>query len=331
MEERNEEEVARERWLEVRRTGIGGSDAGAILGLNPWSSPLKVYTSKLGLAPPTPDNERMAWGRRLEAPVRDWYAEHTGRRVITASDLFAGQVDPGSDEQIAHLLDLITTTCSIVHLDAERCTLRNVAHPWMLVTVDGFVFEPGRGWGVLEIKTAGATQKAKWQDGPPPHYGAQLQHGMACCQLGWGSFGVLFGGQEAGTLDVDRDEAFIADLIDACGAFWQGVQDGTPPDATAGDGHALAAVYPLVEDQEPLLLPPEAAAWDAEYMEHRDAEKYHGGMKKAAETKIRAAMRDRRVAVCPDGTRWTASDVASREVPAHTKAGYRRYSRAAPK
>ena len=40
----------REQWLELRRTGIGGSDAGAILGLNKYSTPLSVYLAKKDFA-----------------------------------------------------------------------------------------------------------------------------------------------------------------------------------------------------------------------------------------------------------------------------------------
>lgn len=33
-------------WLRLRKQGIGGSDAGAICGLNPYSSPIKVFWDK---------------------------------------------------------------------------------------------------------------------------------------------------------------------------------------------------------------------------------------------------------------------------------------------
>ena len=33
-------------WLELRKTGIGGTDAGAVCGLNPYSSPIKVFYDK---------------------------------------------------------------------------------------------------------------------------------------------------------------------------------------------------------------------------------------------------------------------------------------------
>ena len=32
-------ELTHDEWLDLRKTGIGGSDAGTILGVNPYSSP----------------------------------------------------------------------------------------------------------------------------------------------------------------------------------------------------------------------------------------------------------------------------------------------------
>ena len=39
-----------DRWLEMRRTGFGGSDAAAALGLNRYSSPYKLFCEKLGIS-----------------------------------------------------------------------------------------------------------------------------------------------------------------------------------------------------------------------------------------------------------------------------------------
>ena len=38
--------MSREEWLKLRKTGIGGSDAGAICGLDPYSSPMKFFWDK---------------------------------------------------------------------------------------------------------------------------------------------------------------------------------------------------------------------------------------------------------------------------------------------
>ena len=43
------EGMSESEWLEKRRAGIGGSDSGAILGMNKYATPLSVYIAKKGL------------------------------------------------------------------------------------------------------------------------------------------------------------------------------------------------------------------------------------------------------------------------------------------
>ena len=42
--------VSNAEWLRLRKTGIGGSDAGAVCGVNPYSSAMKVFQDKTGEA-----------------------------------------------------------------------------------------------------------------------------------------------------------------------------------------------------------------------------------------------------------------------------------------
>ena len=71
----------RNSWLAERRTGIGGSDVAAILGLSPWATPLTVWLDKTGRRPPTEETLAMKIGTRLEGFVADLYCEQTGRSV----------------------------------------------------------------------------------------------------------------------------------------------------------------------------------------------------------------------------------------------------------
>ena len=41
----------RNEWLKIRKTGLGGSDAGAVCGLNPHVSPMAVYRDKVSDEP----------------------------------------------------------------------------------------------------------------------------------------------------------------------------------------------------------------------------------------------------------------------------------------
>ena len=38
--------MTQKEWLQLRKTGIGGSDAGAVCGLHPYSSAMKVFRDK---------------------------------------------------------------------------------------------------------------------------------------------------------------------------------------------------------------------------------------------------------------------------------------------
>src|SRR5262245_42032680 len=67
-------------FLEARRSGLGSSDAAAILGASPFASPLDVYLAKLGLAE-SEQTEAMRFGQLLEPIVIAEYERETGRTL----------------------------------------------------------------------------------------------------------------------------------------------------------------------------------------------------------------------------------------------------------
>ena len=58
--------LSKEDWLRYRKCGITGTDAGAILGLNPYRSAFQVYYDKISDTIENIDNEAMRQGRDLE-------------------------------------------------------------------------------------------------------------------------------------------------------------------------------------------------------------------------------------------------------------------------
>ena len=55
------------QWVKARKSGVGGSDGAAIMGLNKYSSPLEVWLVKTGKQP-SPDlsgNQAVEWGNIL--------------------------------------------------------------------------------------------------------------------------------------------------------------------------------------------------------------------------------------------------------------------------
>ena len=70
-----------EEWLEERKKSLGGSDVGAVLGMNEYSSPYTVWAEKTGKLPPFEGNEWTRLGNDLEEYVADRFSEKSGLEV----------------------------------------------------------------------------------------------------------------------------------------------------------------------------------------------------------------------------------------------------------
>ncbi len=81
-------DMPREEWLKLRRTGIGGSDAGTICGLNPYSSLLELWADKTGRLPEKEETEAMRTGRDQEGYVADRFCEAAGKEVRCYDSMF---------------------------------------------------------------------------------------------------------------------------------------------------------------------------------------------------------------------------------------------------
>lgn len=209
---------SREEWLEERRTGIGGSDAAAIIGLNPWRSPMDVYLDKIGRGPDDAESEAAYWGNRLEAMVAEEFARRMGLKVHRVNAL-----------------------------------LRHPEHPFMLASIDRRVV----GGGILECKTTSAWKRDQWdEDRAPDQYIIQVQHYLAVTgeQQAW--LAVLIGGQRFQIVPVERDEDVIENLTRAEAEFWHCVETRTPPavDGSEACTQAIRALYPEAEEGSSIFL-----------------------------------------------------------------------------
>lgn len=193
-----DETTARADWLEARRTGIGGSDVAAILGLSRWSTPLDVYLQKRGETPSTPDNNAMRWGRYLEPAVRQAYADETGRVVRV-----------------------------------PEAMLRHPRHEFMVANIDGFSGDREAGdLRLFEAKTARVA--TDWgepgTDEIPQAYMLQVQHYMIVTAAPVTDVAVLIGGSDFRIYEVPADRELQDMLIEAEAEFWLRVQRGEPPE-----------------------------------------------------------------------------------------------------
>lgn len=71
-----------EEWLAERKKSLGGSDVGAILGMNDYSSPYTIWAEKTGKLPPFEGNEWTRLGNDLEGYVAQRFSEASGLKVV---------------------------------------------------------------------------------------------------------------------------------------------------------------------------------------------------------------------------------------------------------
>lgn len=171
-------------WLQYRKQGIGGSDAGAICGLNPYRTAMHVYCDKTSDSTEELDNEAMRQGREFEEYVAMRFTEATGKKVRRANFMY----------------------CS-------------TDYPFMIADVDRMVVGENAG---LECKTASPYMAEKWKDGKMPlSYQIQCYHYMAVCNADAWYLAVLIYGKEFKYYRIERDEKIIADLIRIEKDFWE--------------------------------------------------------------------------------------------------------------
>jgi len=293
----------RAEWLATRRRlGLGGSDAAAVVGASEYSTPAQVFYSKRGPIEDRPDSDITAIGRMLEEPIALRYAEKTARQVINIG---------------AHTL------------------VRNTERPWMFATLDRVVVDVG----ILECKSAnfaGWQIKHDWQDGPPLSYQVQAQHQMAVTDEPVVSIAALVGVAGFFIFDIERDNDFIAALIEAERQFWM--------------NHVIAGAVPVLDGEDETRRLVNAAwmpapgktiaitdetllAWDIERQRASEMAEEAKRLKNRADAYIINAMGDAQIATLPDGTSYKRNVVSKSEyvVNATTYTELRRLKAKAPK
>lgn len=204
-------------FLATRRSGIGGSDIGAILGLSPWRTPYDVFLEKTSPDITPKESDSMYWGTVLEDVVASEYQIRTGRRV-----------------------------------QRVRQTMRHPEYDFAIANIDRAVIVPEIAGNVrwkngklttdriLECKTANGFAASEWgepgTDFVPDSYLCQCQWYLGVTDTKVADLAVLIGGNDYRTFTIERDPELFADMIEAAGTFWKNCRKGIAPDpATVQD------------------------------------------------------------------------------------------------
>lgn len=140
----------REEWLEKRKNYIGGSDASAVIGMNPYKSNIELWEEKTGLVVPEDisDKPYVKFGHDAEPLMRELFK------------LDFPEYEVFYEENNLYLND---------------------KYPWGHYSADGWLKDEKGRFGLYEGKTTNilqSMQKEKWRDKLPENYYVQLIHGF---------------------------------------------------------------------------------------------------------------------------------------------------------
>lgn len=201
--------ASHEEWKALRHKYIGGSDAAAVVGMNPFVSPYSLWAEKTGRLPGFEGNLATEVGTYLEDFVAQKFAQETGKKV-------------------------------------RKCNLSwfNDQYPWAIANIDREIVGEDAG---LEIKTTSELNLSKFKGGEyPANYYCQCMHYLAVTGKQKWYLAVLIGNREFMWFTIERDEDEIAALMDEERTFKMYVDNDTPPqaDGASSTSDTLFALYP---------------------------------------------------------------------------------------
>lgn len=199
--------MTKKEWLRARHGHIGGSEIGAVLGLNKYRSALELYTEKTAPEPTEIDETpKMRAGKRQEQLIADYYADVAQREV---------EID------------------GVIRIHPQ--------HSFASVSLDRIIVDngDGRGPGVLEAKNTTSMYASTWETDVPLPYYAQIQWGMLVSGYSWGAVAVQIDGWDLKITAVEADKDFQEMMLGEAREFWTNMQAGIPPAPTVKDLDAM--------------------------------------------------------------------------------------------
>ncbi len=257
-----------EEWLELRKhLGIGGSEAGAVMGLDAYKSPYALWAEKTGRISGFDGNITTKVGSCLEELVAQMFTEQTGKKVRR-----------------------------------KNAILVNDDFPFAFADVDRLVVGEN---SLLEIKTTNSFPVMRnVRNGEfPDRWWCQICHYMAVTGCEKAYLAALVNCREFYVFELAQDEEEIAALMDSERLFWELVQSDTPPgmDGSLATAEAIGAVYSGGGDAVELFG---REALLREYDELKARQQELDGQVRAIENMLKQDMGDAERALCGA---WTVS------------------------
>lgn len=217
-----------------RREGIGGSDVGAIMGANPYRSPIACWKDKLGEMPPVELNYAMEWGTLLEDVI--------GKKYCDNNNLFFSSV-----ENCTGAPDYAEGFNGVMY---KPTTIRHEEHTWAYAHPDFFIWDGKERTGI-EIKTISeGIYKKYWAEGeiPPWQYYQVVWYSMITGINQWTLVGfaphLRLSTDPLLVHDVQVDDETKLAVWHKVKYFWDCVQSKSVPELEEYSQQDLKLLYP---------------------------------------------------------------------------------------
>jgi len=193
--------MTHKNWLQERKTGIGGSDAAAVLGLSDYKTPVDVWLDKTGRTGETPDNDYLWFGRTVEPVIAKRFENESGLKVRNDNKLY-----------------------------------RHPNYDFILANLDRSIVKPNKRNtpGVLEIKTTNRFYEQQWETDVPMSWYLQLQHYMMIRDWSWG-FIAWLSDRQYRHKEFKADPELHQKMVESYRVFWGYVESNEPPPVTCSD------------------------------------------------------------------------------------------------
>lgn len=258
-----------------RVRGIGSSDAAAIFGLSPWTTPYEVWMHKTGRAAPFEGNQATLRGDLLERAILDMVSVEIGEKIVSPSSPFVKGV--------------------------------------LRANVDGMVGRFAKGSTIVECKSS--TVKDGWgkpgTDEIPVHVMIQVQVQMYCAESNDAIVAKLGHNLWPDLYPIPYDPDLAETVARTCEEFWNTyvATDEAPPIENANE--SLVKALGAIERAKGATVAVDPS-FIREYAEAKAAEKEVEARVSLAKAKLLAAMGDAQVGEAP-GWRATLSWCAGRK------------------
>lgn len=193
-------------WLGFRKCGIGASEVGAVMGLNPWKSSIELFYDKIAEGLPYQvENIAMFMGKEQEPFIANLWQYWGGDQESLINNFRTGT---------------IVRKCQRVNYYVQ-----NPKYPWLFVSLDRKINKQAdKPEGALEIKTISGYEADKWEVGIPPSHVVQLQTQIKVCGFVWGELATLKDGRQFDVTPFETHEGVQDKIIEQTFDFYERVQ-----------------------------------------------------------------------------------------------------------